>query len=217
MIIFNTLKLHLKEIFNKKNVLQSILIPVIPSLIFYAVSLEVLKHQGFTVKEIIKEAPQITDTSSFLGFLSNIGVSLWISSATICFFTIIKSNPKITSVHKELLLLMGAFSALLAIDDFFMVHDRYIYQEICYFIYALLAIVILIRHYKIIINIDGFAFLLAASLLASSIFIDLIQSRIPFEKYFVQSIEEGFKFLGIATWLYFNYLAASYTESNIKV
>lgn len=216
MLIFKTLKLHLKEIFNKKSILQSILIPIIPSLIFYVASLEVLKHRGFTIKEIIKEAPQITKTSSFLGFLSNIGVWIWISSAAICFFTVIKNNPKITRLHKELLSLLGSFSILLAIDDFFMIHDRYVEQEICYSIYALLAIAILIRHNKMIIRIDGLAFLLAGSLLASSIFIDLIQSRIPFEKYFVQSIEEGFKFLGIATWLYFNYRAASYTKLNIK-
>ncbi len=44
----------------------------------------------------------------------------------------------------------------------------------------------------------------AGVLLASSIFTDLIQTRIPLSYEYSQVIEEGFKFIGAATWLYFN-------------
>ncbi|MFK5971737.1 MAG: hypothetical protein QM485_00480, partial [Flavobacteriaceae bacterium] len=85
----------------------------------------------------------------------------------------------------------------------FMIHDRYVNQKICYLIYAIFAGFLFIRHFKKIIKTEGFAFLLAGTFLASSIVTDLIQSKIPLEYRYIQVIEEGFKFIGAATWLYF--------------
>ena len=101
-------------------------------------------------------------------------------------------------------------SIILAIDDFFLIHDRYINEDICYLVYAILASAILIRHNKLILKIDGFAFLIAGSFLALSIFTDLIQSQIPLDYSYTQVIEEGFKFTGAATWLFFNSRIASF-------
>jgi disulfide bond formation protein DsbB len=101
-------------------------------------------------------------------------------------------------------------SIILAVDDFFLIHDRYIDQKFCYLVYAILAIAILIRHNKKILEIEGFAFLVAGSFLALSILTDVIQSRIPMQYGYTQVFEEGFKFIGAATWLYFNSRIASY-------
>ena len=84
-----------------------------------------------------------------------------------------------------------------------MIHDRYINQSLCYLAYALAAGALLVRHFKLILHIDAPAFLLAGSLLALSILIDLIQFRIPLVYPITQAMEEGCKFVGGGVWLYF--------------
>jgi hypothetical protein len=206
----------LKKIFNSKKLYKCILIAVIPALLFYSFSLFGLKSHGFTIMEVLQDPAQQSGASSLLGFLSNIGIWLWVSSAAICFFTIITSDLKFNKNHKELIVLAGIMSIVLAFDDFFLIHDRFINQKICYVFYALLAVTLLVRYYKMITEIEGFAFLLAGSLLALSILTDSVQSYIPLEYEYTQVFEEGFKFIGAATWLYFISRTASFRPSNVS-
>lgn len=213
----NQLKKNLKQIFVSKKLLHCILIAVIPALLFYSFSLFWLKSIGYSFTEIIRDAAQQSGESSFLGFLSNIGIWLWVSSAAICFFTISTSYYKSSKNHLELFFLTGILSLILAIDDFFLIHDRYVNQKICYLVYAVFAFAILIRHYKLIIEKEGFAFLLAGFFLALSIMTDLIQNRIPLQNDHTQVFEEGFKFIGAATWLYFiSRMSSSHINSFTK-
>ena len=198
------IKNSLNQIFVSKKILKSIYIAIIPALIFYSLSLIGLKSIGFEIMEILRDPAQQSKTSSFLGFLSNIGIWLWVSSAAINFFIVLAHSISEKKHLKELLFLAGMLSILLAVDDFFMIHDRYINQNICYLIYVILLGCLFIRHFKMIIAIEGFAFLSAGIFLALSIVVDLIQSKLPLNYQYTQVIEEGFKFVGAATWLYFN-------------
>ncbi|BBC41984.1 hypothetical protein PDPE_1-02825 [Photobacterium damselae subsp. piscicida] len=65
-------------------------------------------------------------------------------------------------------------------DDFFLIHDRYINQNICYAAYAIIALSILALHFKDILKINAFAFLIAGGLLAASIMTDIVQGYLPF-------------------------------------
>ncbi|RJP81291.1 MAG: oxidase [Desulfobacteraceae bacterium] len=184
--------------------LPYIFVAGIPALLFYAFSLIGLSYAGFGIMEIIKDPAQQTGQSSFLGFLSNIGIWLWVSAGAISLFHALTYGLQTNAARKELLLLAGVLSMILAIDDFFMIHDRYVNQNICYLAYAVCAGLLLLRHFKQIIEIDGFSFLLFGSLLALSILTDLLDGYIPFRYKYVQIFEEGFKFVGAATWLYFS-------------
>ena len=190
--------------------MQVLMYASIPGLIFYTIAFNVMHHNGYHTMEIIRDFAQQVDAPSFLGFLSSIGTWLWVSATAIAFFGFmtVKSTPSYK--HRELLFLLGLFSFLLAFDDFFMIHDRYIDQNICYGTYAFLALALLVRHYKTIIAINGFGFLLAGTLLAASIFTDIIQDYLPFKYSTIQIFEEGFKFIGAATWLFFVALVAAY-------
>ena len=108
----------------------------------------------------------------------------------------------------------GLLSLMLAVDDFFLIHDRFIDQHICYLAYAVCAITLLIRHYRTILEIDGAAFLMAGMFLALSILADMTQGNIPMEYTTVQIFEEGFKFIGATCWLYFNCRSASPPQTN---
>ena len=198
---------YIKSIFNLKKILHVLIYATIPGLIFYTVVFNFMHSNGYHTMEIIRDFAQIVDYSSFLGFLSTIGTWLWVSAAAISFFGFFTAN---SIDQKRLSLLLGIFSLLLAIDDFFMIHDRYINQNICYGVYAFLAVVLLVKYYKLIIKINGFGFIFAGLLLASSIFTDLIQEYLPFNYSMTQIFEEGFKFTGGATWLYFVSLVSAY-------
>ena len=211
------LKDIIQEIFNKDKLIRCILIAIIPAAFFYGTALIGLHSRGFSVMEILRDSAQQNDVSSFIGFLSNIGVWLWVSSAAICFFVVFLSNTVDKKHLKELLLLTGLLSITLAIDDFFMIHDRYINQNYCYLAYAIIASLILLRSHKSILETEATAFLIAGLLLASSILTDLIQNYIPLEYHHVQVFEEGFKFIGAATWLYFNAMVAKTITNYLKV
>ena len=106
-------------------------------------------------------------------------------------------------------------SLLLAVDDFFLLHERYVYQKGIFAFYALVAITLFIRHFRRILEIEGFTFLLSGFLLASSIVIDMKQRKFPFDYSQVQLVEEGCKFVGAAFWLYFCARMASAPMSDL--
>ena len=196
-------RLYLDQLINPKKIVSCLLWASIPALLFYSLSVVGLKFAGFGLMEILRDPAQQSGQSSFLGFVSNIGIWLWVSAAAIGFYASSPVGEKITvGRQRELLFLMSILSLLLAIDDFFLIHDRYIDERLCYLAYAMFAGTLLVRHFRTIIHIEGFAFLLAGSLLALSILTDLIQDHIPLAYRHVQVFEEGFKFMGAATWLY---------------
>ena len=130
-----------KKVLVFKKVSRCILLGILPAALFYSIALFWLRYSGFMIMEILRDPAQQSGESSFLGFLSNIGIWLWVSS------------------------------------------------------------------------VEGFAFLVAGSFLALSILTDLLQSYSPLSYTYTQVFEEGFKFIGAATWLYFNARMASFQLS----
>ena len=188
----------------KKNRLgRCIVFAAFPAMLFYCISLIWLKLSGLSVTQIIRDPAQQSGASSFVGFLSNIGVWLWVSAAAVSFFSTFILIVDDKKLFRELTILLAVLSLTLAVDDFFLIHDRYIPQEYCYSFYGAYALTILFRHYKAILTIDIFAFLMAGSFLALSIFVDLVQKHSPWGYGVSQAFEEGFKFTGAAIWLYF--------------
>lgn len=193
-----------------KNIKQLAIYAIIPALLFYSLSLIILRNSGFETMEVLRDSAQLSGESSFMGFLSNIGIWLWVSSAAICFFVVASKKSVLEKSHKELLILSGVLSLILAIDDFFMIHDRYVNEYICYVIYAICAGALLLRQFKMILKIEPLAFLLMGAFLMSSILTDVGQSRIPLDYSVIQLFEEGFKFIGASVWLYFNFKVGAF-------
>ena len=76
-----------KRIFNTRQIFCWAIFAAMPAMLFCAVSLEVMTSAGFSLKDIPRDPAQQTGQSSFLGFLSNVGVWLWVCSASICLFS----------------------------------------------------------------------------------------------------------------------------------
>jgi hypothetical protein len=204
------LRLIVEDLFQPTKIKRVFLLAILPAVLFYFTVVFILQKQGFQTVEIIRDLAQTANVSSFLGFISNIGVWMWVSAGSICFFVRFSNIAVLDKKQRELLMVAGAFSILLAIDDFFMLHDRYVEQKIMYVLYAVFAGGILFRNFQRILLIDGFAFLLAVGTLGASIITDLLQFVLKMPYSTQQLLEECFKFIGAATWLYFCMRAAMY-------
>jgi len=182
----------------------------VPALIFYAAALSIMKLAGFTTTEVLRDVMQQTEQSSLLGLVSSVNSWLWIAAATLCFFRYALQPRGGDGRYRRLLLLMGSFSLFLGVDDFFLIHDNYLAEGILLPLYAIFAITILVRYRRIIGQIDGTAFVIAAGLLAMSILVDAVQENLPMPYEYTQIAEEGFKFVGAAAWVYLCFRLAAY-------
>lgn len=196
--------------FARSKLLGVLLLCVLPALLFYVVSLGVLRLADFDLLQILRDPAQQTKQSSFLGFLSNVGSFLWLGAAAFTFFRIAISPEAPKDSYRRVLTISAGLSAALAIDDFFLIHDRYIAEGFLIPLYALIVCYMGIRYRETIRRIDGAAFLTTGVLLALSVLVDAIQDSIAMPYQYSQVLEEGFKFLGAAAWMYFCFRVASY-------
>ena len=177
---------------------------LIPALTVYVAALGLSDLAGIDSQKVLRDLAQTCSTPAGVGLLSNLGYLMWLAAAAVALFTAYGGLPGIKGKQKELLTCGGWFSLILCIDDMFLLHDRYIGPTFLYVVYILFSILIATRYRKQLIAYKGEIFLLAVALLGTSIAIDLLQ---PVERdqpavYMIsQLIEEGSKFLGIATWV----------------
>ncbi|GAB4146235.1 MAG: hypothetical protein Tsb009_18810 [Planctomycetaceae bacterium] len=169
---------------------------------FYSIGLCVACFWNCDPLNLIVDTADLSDVPAYYGVFSNLGIILWIASASVCIFAALSGiHGNRQRIH--FLSAGGILSLALGVDDFFLIHDKVIPQSICYVAYAFLALLILIRFRHEILDVDFLTFLLAGSCLAASIFVDVIQNRLPISYSLAQVFEEGFKFIGICMWFQF--------------
>ena len=207
---------YFTQIFTLENLKRVTFFAVIPAFAFYVLSLVAMRASGFTFMEILRDPAQQMEVSGFLGFLSNLGIWVWVSAAAIGFFALRTGTFGAKDKRRELLGLTIILSLMLAADDLFMIHDFYIRQRYCFLTYALYATFMVIRHHKLIIKIEAVAFTLMVLFFGMSVFVDVIQLLIPMPYEYTQVLEEGFKFIGMASWLYFVFRVAAWNPQDLK-
>ncbi|MBX2879234.1 MAG: hypothetical protein KTR32_04835 [Granulosicoccus sp.] len=176
---------------------------LLPAGLIYVAITGLMLLTGFDMDQILRDPAQYHQESSLIGLVSNLGVWFWVASATLALFGAMAIRRTNSVDDGNLFLLLGVLSLLLAIDDLYMIHDRFIDERICYAVYALILIAALVRHHREILQVNPTAFLAAGTLMGLSLFTDLVQNYIPVGYWTTQAFEEGFKFCGGAAWLYF--------------
>ena len=99
--------MEIKQLFDGRKIINSLLMAGLPALVFYGCSVLILTNSGFTLREILRDPAQQSGLSSFLGFVSNIGVWLWVSSAAICFFGLLTGVVKSIPGRNGLLVMLA--------------------------------------------------------------------------------------------------------------
>ena len=182
---------------------------LIPALLVYVASLSLSGLAGIKGQLVLRDLAQTCGTPAGVGLLSNLGYLLWLAAGAVALFTAYSGQPGVRGKQYELLACGGWFSFILCIDDMFLLHDRYIGQTFLYVVYMVFAALIATRYRRQLMASRGELFLLAVALLGASIGIDQFQRDLPFKYETVQLVEEGAKFLGIATWVLYWWQASA--------
>lgn len=112
--------------------------------------------------------------------------------------------------------MIAGFSLFLGVDDFFLIHDRYITEGILIPVYIVFLWVLLKRYNGVVMGTDGTAFFMAGGLLAFSVVVDAVQEILPIGYGASQALEEGGKFTGAAVWMYFCARVAAYRGAPLQ-
>ncbi len=184
---------------NSKEVIRTFLF----SLLIYFLLLFLFIIQGESPISIIRDLAQTCNQSLGVGFISNLGVILWVGISFILFFALKNFNLG-NSSYKKFIVSGFILSGLLALDDFFLIHDKYITQEFIFLFYLIFSIYILKKFIQQILLIDRYHFFLSYALFSFSIIVDIVlQNLFPSVLIYSQIIEEAFKFSGICCWFIF--------------
>lgn len=148
----------------------------------------------------------------YFGFFSNLGVLLWCSVASVCFFASMLLIQR-KADRQEILFMVsaGLLTGLLLFDDLFLAHEV-IYPKVLgvdevyvIAVYAIFAAIYLSFFRNLIIR-NGYPLMLLSVILFSiSIFEDVIHGEGGALR---RIAEDGAKFIGIATWTAFHFRAA---------
>lgn len=195
--------MDIASLFTKKTLLTQecwtvVALLAICLVLFFVLMLRVI--WDVQVEFLTRDPASISDTSSFAGIISNLGVLIWTCAGAICFFT---AGLIRDVVEKRFLVISGLFTILLAADDLLMLHERVFPHQIgisehaIYGIYLLLALIYLWAYTRYILGATRWLFfVLAGTLLSISLAVDAAELRF-LGNFFV---EDGFKLLGITCW-----------------
>ena len=179
-----------------------------------ALVLLVLSVQPFVpIHVLLMDTTAAASVAYYYGFLSNMGVLLWCTTAAVCLFSAAVVFQRADGTGDWAFLLSGgALTAVLMFDDFLLVHESIvpaylgIRQEFVIALYGILALGYLTWFFRDIMRSE-FS-ILAASLclfsvsVASDLVLDLPDGDLA------HIVEDGSKFLAICLWAGFHVRAA---------
>ncbi len=171
------------------------------STLLYSIIITYSLLVGIDPQIVLRDPMQTYNHPITVGLLSNLGIILWVSSGAISIFAS-SSGLVDRNDWKQFILLGGIFSMVLGFDDLFLLHDRQqIFQDILYTTYIIFTIYLVFKFRKLIYTSNTLNFALPILFLALSVLSDIFQDFLPLGYETVQIFEEGFKFVGIASWL----------------
>tara|TARA_B100001057_G_scaffold248762_1_gene248989 strand:- start:1149 stop:1760 length:612 start_codon:yes stop_codon:yes gene_type:complete len=200
----------------KKTFLNLLYISIVPSIVVYFLTIGFSYFYKINPILVVRDLAQTCGYPIGVGMISNIGILLWASSGAITLFV---SISKLAEREIAKLLLMGGiFSAILCVDDFFLLHDRYVGPDFLNITYLSMTILMLIKFWKVLLKIGLLPIIISLLFLSLSVFFDSILQQLLSKNYeLIQLYEEFFKFLGIACWLNFWCNASVYSIDLKKI
>lgn len=144
----------------------------------------------------------------FVGFVSNVGVVMWASIATLFLFRHhVERAAGGPSEWSRFLLWSGLFAGVLGLDDLFLLHDQVlpdylaVSQSLVVALYVVLCLGYLVRFSRQIARTAYPVFIAALGLLAASVGLDQLQDHWSIYLPASGFLEDAAKLLGIGTWL----------------
>lgn len=188
-------------------------------LLFLIVILVSRSHEDMGVALFLRDLVSIKeDLPFYAGAVSQLGGLLWAAALTVCLLTRtllgLRPRPGDSSRSRRFLLLASLLTAILMLDDVYLLHERAAIElfgfgdNVIYPIYALLGILLVVVSWREILSSEYLILMLALFLFGFSIFVDRLQGELywRFDVPYVWDqirmvLEDGSKFTGVATWL----------------
>jgi hypothetical protein len=194
---------------------KALFLAYLPILLLFTTLGLVSKASGdITLSYFTRDVVALGDLPFFAGLISQIGGMLWSVALGICLFTLILLNGQKRNVAaKKFLLGAVILTAILLMDDIFLVHEDigpdylHVGEKTIVITYFLITLYFLFTNRNEILMSDYLILGLALAMFGISIFLDAAdlddydRYSFIFTEQFQIFLEDGFKFAGITTWL----------------
>ncbi|MEA2573818.1 MAG: hypothetical protein QOH93_1116 [Chloroflexia bacterium] len=186
------------------------LLPVhVPALLVLAAVVAASLTTNVPAAYFLRDPAGTLHVPSYIGLVSNLGVLLWCASATVCFFaSVVLRKLGHAKQWSSFFMASGLLTTVLMIDDLFMVHENVseinwrLNEKAIYILYAGMFLIFLGKFWKAIASTEFLLLVLALGLLGTSMLFDQLNDPYAENVSAIRLlIEDGSKFLGIATWL----------------
>lgn len=162
---------------------------------------------GVPLSALTRDPAAVGETAPYIGMLSILSVMWWAGAVAICLLGFGLTRGLNIQGYQRFFLISAAITALLALDDAFMFHEKLfpdhlnLSENVVYVIYIGIIISYMFAFGRIILSTDYVLFIIAGMCLAASLVFDKLVSFGDIETF----IEDGLKFAGIVFWsLYFS-------------
>ena len=198
---------------------SSLLLVYVPVLFFVAAIGIIGSSTKVTIAYLTRDPVQSLGAPFYIGFASNVGILFWCAAAVVCLFT--AAVLRRTSGRSEwsyFFTFAGILTAILLLDDFFLIHDEivpnylfpkkgwlHLNEKVVLAVYALIAMRFFWNcRWLILRKTDWLLLAVAMGFLALSVI-----SERSFTKAVIPSkelrflAEDGFKLMGIVGWFHY--------------
>lgn len=204
------------EIFFQKIAQQSkSLLPLLvkiylPPLCFLAVLffIDISGPQGKVfLGQIMKDPVAILRGPFYTGFVSNIGILFWCSTAAICLFaSSALREPSMKNDWASFFLYAGLLTAILCLDDLFLFHESvgptyfHIPEQVTYIFYFGALVYFFLKYQTLLMKTDYLILFLALVFFGLSLLVDFTIGYLSGKIRGIHIFEDAFKLLGIVGW-----------------
>ena len=186
----------------------------LPIVLFFVLLSSISRASGdITLSYFTRDISAIGGLPFYAGMVSQIGGLFWSATLAICLFTYILLRRQDSKSSRQFLLHAALLTAVLMLDDFFLFHEDigpdylHIGEKTIVFFYLLLCIGFLLFNIREVLSSEFVILGAALALFGMSIFIDAVDlDEIDLYERLINDqleifLEDGFKFVGVATWL----------------
>lgn len=181
--------------------LKGLVVLYLPVLALLFVVVIAARYSHTSVSSLTRDMAAIAHVHPLIGVVSNVGILLWCATAAICLFG--RSLLREQGLHAEasFLLWAGLLTAMLLVDDLFMIHEYiapvhfHVNEKVVLAVHACIAAAYLLRHRRLILTANYQLLAAAIGLFTASILVDITDAH-----GWWSLAEDGFKVLGIASW-----------------
>ncbi|MBE2216081.1 MAG: hypothetical protein IAE82_19565 [Opitutaceae bacterium] len=177
---------------------------IVPLGLMFCAALLVVRQNGKPVWKLLGDPTAVLHANPLLGFFSNLGILGWCAGASVALFAAaVLAGRQADRAIVRFYRIAGAFTALLMVDDFFLIHDdlawRYLRlpQNAVYAVYGIFFAVFVARCRRELLARNPALFALAVGLLGFMAGIDTVAGGTSKMVSFAMC---GSKLLGIFTW-----------------